>query len=177
MKKKGKFTFLKRITAMMLAVMCTFSLCQIQPLKVNAEGEQNALTKGLYEVPIKSLVSAAPLPAVQTAFAGAFGEKVLLEVAEDGSMTATANCQNMLIQNLMGNDYYANVMTVQGAAYNSYKTEKSSLAFGSAETEDKTVPDEITFPLTLDENGSSVLTLTVDFMNNFLEEEVIIPQM
>lgn len=168
MKKKGKFTFLKRITAMMLAVMCTFSLCQIQPLKVNAEGEQNTLTKGLYEVPIKSLVSAAPLPAVQTAFAGAFGEKVLLEVAEDGSMKATANCQNMLIQNLMGNDYYANVMTVQGAAYNSYKTEKSSLAFGSAETEDKIVPDEITFPLTLDENGSSVLTLTVDFMNNFL---------
>lgn len=168
MRAKGRHAFVKKVTAIMLAAACTFSLCQVQPMTVKAEEEstQGVLEAGTYQVPVKSLVSAAPLPAVQTAFAGAFGESVLLEVAEDGSMKATANCQNMVIN--LGLDYYANILTVENAVYNTYKTEKSSLAFGSAETEDKEVPDEITFPLELNEEGSTVLTITVDFMNNFL---------
>ena len=168
MAKRYRYAFVKKVTATMLALACTFSLCQVQPMTVKAEEEstQSVLEAGTYQVPIQSLVSAAPLPAVQTAFAGAFGDSVLLEVAEDGSMKATANCQNMVIN--LGLDYYANILTVENAVYNTYKTEKSSLAFGSAETEDKEVPDEITFPLELNESGSTVLTITVDFMNNFL---------
>ncbi len=169
MKAKGRYAFVKKVTAIMLALACTFSLCQVQPMTVKAEEEstQSVLAAGVYQVPIQSLVSAAPLEPVQTAFAGALGESVLLEVVEDGSMKATANCQNMIIS-LMGTDYYANILTVENAVYNSYKTEKSSTSFGSAETEDKEVPDEITFPLELNESGSTVLTITVDFMNNFL---------
>ncbi|MGN0350275.1 MAG: NEAT domain-containing protein [Roseburia sp.] len=167
MKVKSKNILLKKVTAIVLAAVCTFSLCQTQPITVRAQEKTDELEAGIYEVPIASLESAAPLPAVQTAFAGAFGDSVLLEVEEDGSMNATANCQNMIIS-LYGTDYYANILTVENATYNSYKTEKSSLAFGSAETADKEVPDEITFPLELNEDGNTVLTITVDFMNNFL---------
>ena len=115
MKAKGRYAFVKKVTATMLALACTFSLCQVQPMTVKAEEEstQSVLEAGTYQVPIQSLVSAAPLPAVQTAFAGAFGDSVLLEVAEDGSMKATANCQNMVIN--LGLDYYANILTVENA--------------------------------------------------------------
>lgn len=58
-------------------------------------------SEGRYMVPIKSLTSGTPLPAVQTAFAGAFGDQVTVVVREDGSKKAIIKNQHMIID-LMG---------------------------------------------------------------------------
>ena len=47
----------------------------------------------------------------------------------EGNMTATVENNHMVI-NMMG-EYHANVLTVEGAEYLSYKTEQSSTTFGN----------------------------------------------
>ena len=176
MKRGSLKRFWKKTAVLSLTAMCVLNFGSTQIVwaegtesatEAETASEQYKLEAGTYQVPIKSLVSAAPLPAVQEAFATAFGTQAVLNVAEDGSMEAVVNCHNMQI-NLMGTIYYANVMTVQDATYHTYQTVTSSKAFGSSETEQIQAPDEVSFPLPIKEDGTSVLEITVDFMDKFL---------
>ncbi len=120
-----------------------------------------------YTVPV-SMTSAAPLPAVQTAFATALGDSVQVEVDELGNMTAVAHSQQMIID-FMGT-YYANIKTfvTEGVEVVSTRQGQSSTTFGNpAAVETITVPDEVRIPLA-DNSGTYELTVTVDFMDAFL---------
>lgn len=161
--KQGR-VFLKRGLTLFLALVLTLSTNIMQ---VFAAGEAPA-EPGTYTVPIESLVSKAPLPAVQSAFAGAFGSSVEITVDENGSKIATVRAQHMVIN--FGGEYHANIKTIEGATYHSYKTELYSPTFGNPSvTEEIEVPDEISFPLP-EANGAGayVITLTVDFMDDFM---------
>ena len=77
---------MKKLLKITLALM--MALC-LQLTSFNSvHALNNDLSKaGTYQVPIKSLTSAAPIPAVQTAFAKAFGDSLEVTVNEDGSVT------------------------------------------------------------------------------------------
>lgn len=167
-----KQNLLKRSMSLLLAlVMC---IGMIGTTAFAAETTQT--TSETYFVPIKSLTSAAPLPAVQTAFAGAFGNSVTVIVNADGSKTAAIKSYHMIID-LMGNKYDANVASIvdanvslegtQSATILSTKEEVYTKGMGGSQ-ETITVPDELTIPLSLDENNSQKLSITVDFMDAFL---------
>ena len=79
-----KQNLLKRSMSLLLAIVMCIGM--IGTTAFAAETTQT--TSETYFVPIKSLTSAAPLPAVQTAFAGAFGNSVTVIVNADGSKTA-----------------------------------------------------------------------------------------
>ena len=88
-------------------------------------------------------------------------EKV--KVNEDGKMQAITTLQNMIIN--LGKEYYANVLTIANGTTLSTKVEKSTQGMGG-QTVDVEVPEKILFDLPqLDENNSTVLSITVDFMN------------
>ena len=91
---------MKKILKITLALM--MALC-LQLTSFNSvHALINDLSKaGTYQVPIKSLTSAAPITAVQTAFAKAFGDSLEVTVNEDGKMQATATLQNMKVKNLV----------------------------------------------------------------------------
>ena len=156
---------MKKLLKITLALM--MALC-LQLTSFNSvHALNNDLSKaGTYQVPIKSLTSAAPIPAVQTAFAKAFGDSLEVTVNEDGKMQATATLQNMIIN--LGKEYYANVLTIANGTTLSTKVEKSTQGMGG-ETLEVEVPEKISFELPqLDENNSTVLSITVDFMNYFM---------
>lgn len=133
---------------------------------------------GEYAVSIKSLVSAAPLPAVQTAFAKAFGNSVKVTISEDETKTALIKNHHMVIENMMGQDYDANVASIidadastdeiEAATVLSTKQEVFTNGLGSTEQKEITVPDEFTIPLNLNEKNEQKLSITVDFMDVFL---------
>lgn len=153
---------MKKLLKITLALM--MALC-LQLTSFNSvHALNNDLSKaGTYQVPIKSLTSAAPIPAVQTAFAKAFGDSLEVTVNEDGKMQAIATLQNMIIN--LGKEYYANVLTIANGTTLSTKDEKSTQGMGG-QTVDVEVPEKILFDLPqLDENNSTVLSITVDFMN------------
>lgn len=153
---------MKKLLKITLALM--MALC-LQLTSFNSvHALNNDLSKaGTYQVPIKSLTSAAPIPAVQTAFAKAFGDSLEVTVNEDGKMQAIATLQNMIIN--LGKEYYANVLTIANGTTLSTKVEKSTQGMGG-QTVDVEVPEKILFDLPqLDENNSTVLSITVDFMN------------
>ena len=116
---------MKKLLKITLALM--MALC-LQLTSFNSvHALNNDLSKaGTYQVPIKSLTSAAPIPAVQTAFAKAFGDS--LTVNEDGKMQAIATLQNMIIN--LGKEYYANVLTIANGTTLSTKVEKSTQGMG-----------------------------------------------
>lgn len=156
---------MKKLLKITLALM--MALC-LQLTSFNSvHALNNDLSKaGTYQVPIKSLTSAAPIPAVQTAFAKAFGDSLEVTVNEDGKMQAIATLQNMIIN--LGKEYYANVLTIANGTTLSTKVEKSTQGMGG-ETLEVEVPEKISFELPqLDENNSTVLSITVDFMNYFM---------
>ena len=153
---------MKKLLKITLALM--MALC-LQLTSFNSvHALNNDLSKaGTYQVPIKSLESAAPISAVQTAFAKAFGDSLEVTVNEDGKMQATATLQNMIIN--LGKEYYANVLTIANGTTLSTKVEKSTQGM-NGQTVDVEVPEKILFDLPqLDENNSTVLSITVDFMN------------
>ena len=157
---------MKKLLKITLALM--MALC-LQLTSFNSvHALNNDLSKaGTYQVPIKSLTSAAPLPAVQKAFAGAFGDTLEVTVDQDGKMQAVATLQNMVIS-LFGADNYANVLTIANGTTLSTKVEKSTQGMGG-EILEVEVPEKISFELPqLDENNSTVLSITVDFMNYFM---------
>ncbi len=161
--KQGR-SLLKRGLTLFLAIALTLN---INIMQVFAAGDAPT-EPGTYTVPIESLVSKAPLPAVQSAFAGAFGNSAEITVDESGNTTATVRAQHMIIN--FGGEYHANIKTIDGATYHSYKTELYSPAFGDPSvTEAIEVPDEISFPLpAANGDGSYAITLTVDFMDVFM---------
>ena len=121
---------------------------------------------GTYQIPIKSLTSSAPMPVVKKAFANAFGDTLEVTVNKDGKIQAVSTLQNMIIN--MGSEYYANVLTIANGTTLSTKVEKSTQGMGG-ETLEVEVPEKISFELPqLDENNSTVLSITVDFMNYFM---------
>lgn len=153
---------MKKLLKITLALM--MALC-LQLTSFNSvHALNNDLSKaGTYQVPIKSLESAAPISAVQTAFAKAFGDSLEVTINEDGKMQAIATLQNMIIN--LGKEYYANVLTIANGTTLSTKIEKSTQGM-NGQTVDVEVPEKILFDLPqLDENNSTVLSITVDFMN------------
>ena len=153
---------MKKILKITLALMMALGL---QLTSLNAVNALNIdLSKvGTYQIPIKSLTSAAPLPAVQKAFANAFGDTLEVTVDKDGKMQAVATLQNMIIN--MESEYYANVLTISNGTTLSTKVEKSTQGMNGPTVETE-VPEKISFELPqLDENNSTVLSITVDFMN------------
>lgn len=162
MKNRTIKSMAKRLAALAMAAVCTFSLTQVPAVKA-----AEVLEAGDYVVPITSLKSKAPIPAVNEAFNKAFGENANVSVDEKGNMTATVENRHMVI-NMMG-EYHANVLTVEGAEYLSYKTEQSSTSFGKpTEITQIEVPEKMKFPITPSGNGECSLTITVDFMNNMM---------
>lgn len=137
--------------------------------------EKDALAEpGSYIVQITSLTSKAPLPPVQQAFAKAFGDTAVITVDAEGNKTVTVTNHHMIVDmSLFGmGKYDANILTVEGGAILSTKTELSSDPQGDlskpAVTKEIEVPEKIQFPLNLDENNQQVLTITVDFMNGLM---------
>ena len=156
---------MNKILKITLALMMALGL---QLTSLNAVNALNSdLSKaGTYQIPVENLKSAAPLPAVQKAFANAFGDTLEVTVDKDGKMQAVATLQNMIIN--MGSEYYANVLTIANGTTLSTKVEKSTQGMGG-ETLEVEVPEKISFELSqLDENNSTVLSITVDFMNYFM---------
>ena len=156
---------MNKILKITLALMMSLGL---QLTSLNAVNALNSdLSKvGTYQIPIKSLTSSAPMPVVKKAFAGAFGDTLEVTVDQDGKMQAVATLQNMIIN--MGSEYYANVLTIANGTTLSTKVEKSTQGMGG-ETLEVEVPEKISFELPqLDENNSTVLSITVDFMNYFM---------
>ena len=162
MKHKTIKSMVRRMAALAMAAVCTFSLTQVNTVKAAEK-----LEAGDYVVPITSLKSKAPIAAVNEAFNKAFGESAKVTVDREGNMTATVENNHMVI-NMMG-QYHANVLTVEGAEYLSYKTERSSTTFGNpAAIANIEVPEKMQFPITPSDAGVCELKITVDFMNNLM---------
>lgn len=156
---------MKKLLKITLALMMALGL---QLTSLNAVNALNIdLSKaGTYQIPIKSLTSKAPMPAVQTAIASSFGDSLEVTVDKHGKMQAIASLQNMIIN--MGKEYYANVLTIANGTTLSTKFEKSTQGMGGP-TVDVEVPEKISFELPqLHENNSTVLSITVDFMNQMM---------
>lgn len=171
-----------KVTAGLLALMMAVSgvpaagnaLIGQKIVRAADEDQQQTIAKGTYNVPVKSLESAAPLPPVQEAFAKAFGEKVKVIVDEDGNQTATIDLQHMVVDmSAFGMEKYdANVLTVENAKVLATKEQTWSDPNGdfSQPAVQKTheVPTQIEVPLTAGESGSYKISITVDFMDGLL---------
>ena len=156
---------MKKLLKITLALMMALGL---QLTSLNAVNALNSdLSKvGTYQIPIKSLTSSASMPVVKKAFANAFGDTLEVTVDKDGKMQAVATLQNMIIN--MGSEYYANVLTISNGTTLSTKVEKYTQGMNGPTVETE-VPEKISFELTqLDENNSTVLPVTVDFMNTLM---------
>lgn len=114
-----------------------------------------------YKVPVASLTCGAPLPAVQSAFAKAFGDEIIVKKYSDGTSKAVATLQHMEVN--MGTKYEANITSVTGATVLSTKNESSTKLSGNVET--VVVPEKVEFDLNLDANNKQVLEINVDFMD------------
>ncbi|WP_418466965.1 NEAT domain-containing protein [Faecalibacillus faecis] len=156
---------MKKILKIALALMMALGL-QLTSLNAVNALNSNLSKVGTYQIPIKSLTSSAPMPVVKKAFANAFGDTLEVTVDKDGKMQAVATLQNMIIN--MGSEYYANVLTISNGTTLSTKVEKYTQGMNGPTVETE-VPEKISFELTqLDENNSTVLPVTVDFMNTLM---------
>lgn len=154
----------KKLLKMVTAFLVGFGIQLGTLTDVLAAGELQQ--PGTYEVPVQSLVSSAPLQPVQDAFAKAFGESVEVTVGDNGDQIATIHLQHMIIN--MNGEYHANVKTVEGATVLTTRQDVYSQNFGSPDTYvDIEVPETIQLPLHLNE-GKQEISLTVDFMDAFL---------
>lgn len=139
--------------------------------------EAEMLRPGQYLVPITSLVSAAPLEPVQTAFSKAFGDTVVVTVREDGTKIARVDNHHMVIS-MFGKTFDANVSAIvdanadtpekEAATVLSTKEEVYTPGMEAQENLPITVPAQLEFPLRTDEQGAQKLSITVDFMDAFL---------
>lgn len=167
-------SWLKKGTA---ALMATAMICNVGAFQALAAETSTESYTGRYTVPIASLTSAAPLPAVQKAFASAFGESVVMTVHEDGSQTVRIDNRHMVI-NLFGGKYDANVSSIVDANANtkeieeakvlSTKEEQYTPGMFASENKTITIPSQWEIPLHLDEKNTQKLSITVDFMDSFL---------
>lgn len=159
-----------------MAVAIETAITNLEKALVSSEGK--------YIVPIKSLTSAAPLPPVQVAFAGAFGDTVTVIVKEDGTKVARIKNQHMVVDmSSWGmSKYDANVVTIVDADKSTSEIESATILSTKQEVfsnpngdmtsvpvqTDITVPDEFEIPLNLDDNGSQKISITVDFMDHLM---------
>ncbi len=157
---------MKKSTSAILAaiLILTFSLSTFA-------FSQSEITPGEYSVPIVSLTTKAPIPAIKTAFAKAFGDSVTVEADTDGCWMTIEN-RHMSIT-VFGKTYEANVMTMDGADVLSTKEETFSKPvaglLGTPEMITETVPAQFRIPMALNGSGAQVLTITVDFMDEFMD--------
>lgn len=169
---KSKQLWANRIISMLLAVSLLFGVTAAGAFSAKAQG---VTEEGTYTVPIISLTSSAPLQPVKNAFASAFGEEVTVIVDENGNMTARIKTQHIVVdmaQMGMGK-FDANVLTVDGATVISTREDVFSNptnGLSSPVQENITALDEFEIPMSLDDNNSQVLTITVDFMDYFLNK-------
>lgn len=173
---KTNHNLLKCSLSMLLAFVMIFSMNTVSAFAQDTAPETKTMIEK-YNVPIASLVSAAPLEPVKTAFAKAFGDSVKVTVNEDGTKTALIKNYHMVIE-LFGGAYDANVASIvdadastdeiESATILSTKQEVVTNGFGSTEQKEITVPDAFTIPLNLNENNAQELSITVDFMDIFL---------
>lgn len=98
---------------------------------------------------------------MQSAFAKAFGDEVIVKKYSDGTSKAVATLQHMEVN--MGTKYEANITSVTGATVLSTKNESSTKFNGNVETVE--VPEKVEFDLNLDANNKQVLEINVDFMD------------
>ncbi len=164
----AKNNFFKRSVSFILTIVMVLSMGAI-----SAFAQDTKETKK-YNVPIKSLTTAAPIKPVKDAFAKAFGNSVTVTVNEDGTKTARIKNHHMVI-NFFGKNYDANVSSivdadestegVQKPVIHSTKEEVYTNGIGSSEQVKITVPDEFSIPLNLDKKGSQKISITVDFMD------------
>lgn len=123
------------------------------------------LAEGTYYVPIKSLVSAAPIPAVKNAVASSLGDTATLVVGKDGNKIYVTP-QHVQIN--LGMVYHANILTlkssISGEVVGEGKEELSSVGMGSPETTTITVPAQFVYETT--GSATETLTITVDFMGS-----------
>lgn len=151
---------MKRIKA--LALFAALCICLLW--------QACALPGGYYNAPIVSLTTKAPIPAIKTAFAKAFGDTAQIEVTPDGKVYLTLENRHMSIK-VFGRTYEANVMTIEGAEVVSEKREAFSDPvnglFSEPETKTQTVPAAFRMPIRTDDS-EHVLTITVDFMDAFM---------
>ena len=148
-----------------IAVYIALCLCMVSCFAAQA------LEAGTYDAPIVSLTTKAPIPAIKAAFAKAFGETAQVEVLPDGSAVMTLENRHMSIK-VFGKTYEANVVTMDGAQVVGTKQEKFSNPvnglLSDPVVETKRVPMSYRVPMRLDESGAQVLTITVDFMDEFM---------
>lgn len=169
---KSKQLWSNKIMSVLLAVSLLFSITAVSAFSAKA---QDITEEGTYTVPITSLTSSAPLQPVKTAFASAFGEEVTVIVDEKGAMTAKIKTQHIVVdmaQMGMGK-FDANVLTVEGAKVLSTREDvfsNPSNGLSSPVQETVAALDEFEIPLELDDTNSQVLTITVDFMDYFLNK-------
>lgn len=151
--------WIKRGVAMALALVIMLSF-QISDTKAAGNVASKA---GVYTVPVVSLVSKAPMPAINEAFSHAFGDTVEVTIDEAGNQVAKVQLQHMIIS-MMGSQYHANIESVEGATTLSTKTESYSNMKG--ELIEHEVADTVSVPLTAGEDGKYVLSVVVDYMKN-----------
>lgn len=151
----------KGISWLLLAVM-VFSMNGVSTFAAEVQ------EVGKYEVPITGLESTAPIPAVKTAFANAFGNSLSMEIREDGSKSVVIRPQHMIVD--FAGAYHCNVLTVAGGQVLETKTDRFSPNFGNpGNVMDHQVPAAVQVNLPeKNGEGSYDLTITVDFMNSFL---------
>ena len=143
----------------------SFTLCFVLLLAMNAISVFAAngdLSEGTYKVNILSLETKAPIPSVKKAFFTAFGEYAIVRVDADGSATAQMQNQHMKIS-----DNDANVLSIKDAVVDSTKVEPFSNPKTKSQ-ENVNCPDIFSITLNTDENHSQALTVTIDYMNQFL---------
>ncbi len=159
--KKAK-TILKRSFSLLLALVMVVSTNIIHVSAAEPSGV------GKYVIPVTDLISGAPIPAVQQAFANAFGSSVEMEIKEDGTKEAIIRPQHMIVN--FGGQYHCNVLTVEGATVLSTKTEKFTPKFGNPQNVvDEEVPEVLQVKLpAANSDGGYEFTITVDFMNSFI---------
>lgn len=129
--------------------------------QATSNNQESVTLVATYKVPVASLTCGAPLPAVQSAFAKAFGDEVIVKKYSDGTSKAVATLQHMEVN--MGTKYEANITSVTGATVLSTKNESSTKFNGNVKTVE--VPEKVEFDLNLDANNKQVLEINVDFMD------------
>ena len=168
--KKVKDTLLKSGLALVMAVAL---LVGMSNTTVNARVE---IIPGIYTLPVVSLVSKAPLQPVNDAFAKAFGESITMEAKEDGSCIATIDLQHMVVNMGAQGSYHCNVLTIEGSTVLEQEVRQLTPTFGRpTETITHLVPTKVQLPINLDENNQQKITLTVDFMNSLMRQDIYDP--
>ena len=148
----------------MAVLMSVVMVLGLSPASAFAEGGSQ-LAAGKYSVPITTVDSGAPLPAVKEVFAGVFGDTAIVESDGAGNLVATLHPQHMVAN--IGGDYNCNLLTITGGEITKTRTDILNPKFGDPSvSQEIEVPAEIVVPLPAEEpTGGYKLEVTVDMMN------------